>query len=688
MATAIEKLMYKIGIIDQMSAPARRISQSISGMQRAAQTGFKQLATGVAAMVGAGYTAQKLAAPAVEMADAMGDLASINVPTGVLRQLDIEATAFAAQYGGSATEVVKASMAIRNGIRTMADEDLPAFARANALLAKATKADTTATANYLATMYGRFQQTADAMGRQQWLDQLTGQTALAAKLFRTDTAQMAAAFKGLGTLGAAQGFGQAEQIGILGTLQQSMDAGEAASRYKAFLTNLGRANQMFTAKAKTSFLDANGAMLPTADILDRINRVLAGKSTAQQTDILTQTFGAEGMTIVQLLRQNVGGLREDIAALANVGGNAPAVAMAEAMTQSTERWSAAVANLQRVLGAAVLTALEPLIRRGAALTAMLAGWLQAHPRLAAVIGGTIVAVLALTAAIGLFTAAMGVVSLVHAGILAVKSLALILRSATIAQWAMNIAMYANPVGLIIVGVVALIAVLAGAIYAIRKGTGWVKVLGYVVLASLGPIGWIIAGIITYWDEFAAAAQWVGRVVAAAVGTMWRILSRIGLAILESIVPLETLVGWWGIVKAAVVDTFTNLRQIGGQVLGWIGSAFKWYFALVLDGLKTMLGWAAKIPGVGKGARIALEEIGKTELSFKATAAAPGPAAAAAPPRPLPPATAPRELAVPAGGLRQQVQPPARSATYGDVYISSRQGPGPAQLAEWMDLQYG
>lgn len=99
---------------------------------------------------------------------------------------------------------------------------------------------------------------------------------------------------------------------------------------------------------------------------------------------------------------------------------------------------------------------------------------------------------------------------------------------TAASWALNSAMYANPVGLIIIGVVALIGAVAAAIYYFDTWSGWVKqvwndhkfLIG-VVLALSGPLGWMIGGIALLADNWSkvsgaieTAVVWMKRFMGA------------------------------------------------------------------------------------------------------------------------------------------------------------------------------
>ncbi|MRI64718.1 hypothetical protein EDM00_12080, partial [Ornithobacterium rhinotracheale] len=68
----------------------------------------------------------------------------------------------------------------------------------------------------------------------------------------------------------------------------------------------------------------------------------------------------------------------------------------------------------------------------------------------------------------------------------------VLGAVTAAMWLLNSAMFANPIGLIIAGVAALIALI---VVAINKFNDW----GAGILALLGPIGWLIIIIKKLYD---------------------------------------------------------------------------------------------------------------------------------------------------------------------------------------------
>lgn len=103
--------------------------------------------------------------------------------------------------------------------------------------------------------------------------------------------------------------------------------------------------------------------------------------------------------------------------------------------------------------------------------------------------------------------------------------------ATAAQWAWNAALTANPIGLIIVGIAALIALVA---VAIKYYDQW----GASLLLFMGPVGQVISAfksIYDHWDSIKKAFQTEGILGG---------LKRIGVVLLDVLLkPLHQISGW-------------------------------------------------------------------------------------------------------------------------------------------------
>ncbi|AVF49378.1 phage tail tape measure protein [Elizabethkingia sp. HX WHF] len=124
----------------------------------------------------------------------------------------------------------------------------------------------------------------------------------------------------------------------------------------------------------------------------------------------------------------------------------------------------------------------------------------------------------------------------------------VLGGLSAAVWAVNIAMYANPVTLIIAAVAAAIAIVT---VAIVKYNEW----GGALLMLLGPIGVLISGIKKIYDSWGLIKQ------AFATDGILGALNRIGLALADSILhPLEQIFGMMSKLPGKMGAAFTNMQR--------------------------------------------------------------------------------------------------------------------------------
>ncbi|MCP4824731.1 MAG: phage tail tape measure protein, partial [Shimia sp.] len=211
---------------------------------------------------------------------------------------------------------------------------LSEFTRASGVLAAATKADTATITNYVGTMYGIFQHSANEMGKADWVNMLGGQTAKAVQMFKTTGDGMSSAFTSIGAAATSVGVGMTEQMAILGTLQSTMSGSEAGTKYRAFLAGASKAQ----AALNMQFTNAQGQMLPMVDILNQIKGRYGETISVAEAAELSKAFGTqEASAMIQLLMQNTDGLATSINELGKVKGLDVAEQMAGAMTDQWER---------------------------------------------------------------------------------------------------------------------------------------------------------------------------------------------------------------------------------------------------------------------------------------------------------------------------------------------------------------
>ena len=478
-------LMFTVGLIDQITKPIAKISQQFNGLASNYQTGTMKMASGIGGIAASGYALQKALMPAIEMDRALGEVKSLGVRESALKMLTYTSYKYALKYGKSATEFVKSSYDIQSAIAGLNDADLSAFTLSSNVLAAATKADAATVTSYMGTMYGIFKNDAMQMGKGAWVERLTGMTATAVKAFKTDGKKMADAF---GALGASAGLAPLEeQMAIMGTLQATMQGSESATKYRSFLAGVGKAQKALNLQ----FTDANGTMLPIVDILNKIKGKYGDVIDVAEGDALATAFGSqEAVSMVKLLLNDINGLNGSIESLGKVKGMKQAEIMAADMTDQSERLAQSWYVIRAAIGTAVLPAFNSFVGWIADMGRDVMAFTQLYPELTKYMGYAAIGLLGLVAAGGLFTLTMGasqmvmvawgVAAMVWAGINAGLTTGLsALRGVMLA---VNIAMYANPIGLIVAGIAAAVIAVGTLIYywddlkAAMSDWGWIKAI--------------------------------------------------------------------------------------------------------------------------------------------------------------------------------------------------------------------
>ena len=461
--------MFSISLLDRVSGPAGRIKKTLGGLTSSASAGFAKIAAGGAGVAAAGYTLHSMVAPANEFNMAIGEVRSLDVAQGSLDALSDSAVAFSVKYGESATEFIRSSYDIQSAISGLEGNDLARFTNASNILAKGTKSDAATITDYMGTMYGIFKEGADNMGKAQWVEQLTGQTATAVKMFKTTGSEMAGAFTSLGAEARSAGISQAEQIAVLGQLQATMSGSEAGTKYKAFISGVGGAQEELGLK----FTDSAGRMLGVTTIMDKLKGKFGDTLDVAESDALKKAFGSdEAVGMIKLLMADTAGLKNNIQAIGEVKGMEQAQKMASSMVDPFQRWSQGVNAVRIGLGQALLSIITPFVEKMAEGAGVIYNWTKEFPNLTRWIGYGVVTITGITAAVATFAAIGGVAALVTTGWgfsvgIASKVMAgfrWVLTAARTSMIFLNSAMWANPVGLIVLVIVALTAAVAGVIY--------------------------------------------------------------------------------------------------------------------------------------------------------------------------------------------------------------------------------
>ena len=537
-AAATSKLDFILRLVDRVSQPLGKVKTGFSELASQGQKGLVQMGVGMAGMIGAAHALKAAMAPALGQNAALSEVESLGVAADALEMLNRKSLQFSMAYGESATGFVRSAYDIQSAIAGLTGNQLAVFTNASNVLAKATKADAATVTNYVGTMYGIFQKQADTLGKAAWVEQLTGQTATAVQMFKTTGQGMSNAFTALGASAASAGIQAAEQIAILGTLQATMSGGEAGTKYRAFLAGAYGAQ----AKLGLSFTDSQGRLLPMLDILVKLNAKY-DELDAAETDLISKAFGGkQAMGLITQLLPKTGDLANSIDQLGKVKGMEQAAKMAQIIADPWERFEHAILAVRIAFGQKLLPILNPILERLATGGSSVVRWTTLFPNLTRVIGLTALTILGLTATVALLTFTFGVWRTVAVPVIALWKLLNLVAWRSVGAYLMQILL----VTLYVAGLASLVLW-----FGLVKGamTLWQAAI-WLTNAALwaNPVTWIVLGIIAlvavivaavyFWDEWTralmdtAAFQWVSDQLSAV--SAW----------------FDAMGGWAGMAKAA------------------------------------------------------------------------------------------------------------------------------------------
>lgn len=462
------KLLMQIGLIDQVTKPLRGITKQVNQIIKNSKQGMREMVTGGTGLVDTGFAIQNALMPAIEMDRKLGEVKSLGVTGDALKTLSQTALEFSSEYGKSATDFVAASYDIQSAIAGLNGDELSQFTKASGVLAAATKADTTTITSYMGTMYGIFENDAQKMGKAEWVERITGMTATAVQMFKTDGSKMSQAFSTLGSSATAMGADVSEQMAVLGTLQATMGGSEAATKYTAFLGGAVTAQK----KLGLSFTDSEGRLLPMVDILTKLDGKIGNLGEADQYAVLKDAFGSEeAVKLIQNLLPKTDQLSKNIEQLAKVQDMSKAEQMAASMTDQWERLEASWFAIRAAAFGSILPAINSVVGSIADGMVWLTGMTDEFPLLTQVLSYAAIVAIALGGVVSSLSLIIGIARMMSSGwavtmgivSTAMKVARFSMLAFTGATWLMNAALSANPMIWVVAGVVALVGAVAAAI---------------------------------------------------------------------------------------------------------------------------------------------------------------------------------------------------------------------------------
>ncbi|ECP9801156.1 phage tail tape measure protein, partial [Salmonella enterica] len=567
------ELDFTLSLVDKLTKPLKQAQSAVTGFADKAAADFKRLGFGVAGLWGVAQGIKGMVNPARDMEAALAEVSSLDVSNKTLDQLRKTSQNFAVDYGESASAFVRSAYDIQSAIAGLRGNELPKFTEVSNILAKATKSDAATITDYMGTMYGIFKDTAEKMGRTNWVEQIAGQSAYAVQLFKTDGNKLAQAFSTIGANAQAMRVSTAEQFAVLGQLGTTMGGSEAATKYKQFLASVGGAQKTLGLK----FTRQDGTLKSITDIIDLIKGKYGDLSKVADSDLLKKAFGSdEAISMIKALLKDTDGLKKNIDSFSKIKGMDKVVEMAKKMVDPWDQVNSLLEQVRVSIGLRLDPVFAPFLQKIIDGGKAFMKWLDAFPNIARWLGYIAAMTLAFAAAGALANITMGTF------------------------------------GFIMKGLGGIVWILGGA----WKGLIFTLDLLRPSLLStrIGLMGlWIQEKAVWVWSKLIALWAGICKVAIAAWNVVLRtctvamrlfgiaarfagmglgfLLSPIGfvlLAIAALAVGIYFAIKYWDDIKAAIMDTqaFKWLQSAIAPVVGWFSDTWK----SIEDGWNALTNW--------------------------------------------------------------------------------------------------
>ncbi|EHU9359813.1 phage tail tape measure protein [Salmonella enterica] len=569
----MKQLDFTLSLIDKLSRPLKQAQSSVTGFAEKSKAAFMQIGGGVLALAGTGMAIRGALSPAIEMYDALNDVASKGIDDQALKAVQRDALRFSTTYGASAVEFVQSTESINSAIAGLTGNELPKVTKVANTLAFALKSTAAETAEFMGQMFGNFSADAERLGKVQFAEQLAGKMVYMRKVFGTEMGTIKDLMEGARGVGTNYGVGLDEQLAVLGQLNRTLGT-EASSAYEGFMTGAVEGAK----KLGLSFTDATGKMLSMPEMLIKLQgkygKSLEGNLKAQAE--LDAAFG-DSSAVVKHLYGNVALLQRNITELGGSDGLKRTQEMASKLVKPWYRFVQILKAIQTVIGLTLIPVLYPVLNRLADMGQTFARWMQLFPNIARVIGYAAMALLGFAAVGAVANIVMGASKFIMAGLRGIwVAMTAVTKAYTAMVWLAQIAVIAwNATLKFLRG-----ALLAVRMAAIMAGIG-INLMSWPVLLVIGAIALLAAGcwlLIKHWDTVKAAVmetsafQACARVVAWLAGvfsTAWQFISEgwnSFIALLTGFSPSQALSG----LASGIVSMFDNVWQSvkGGFLKSW------------------------------------------------------------------------------------------------------------------------
>jgi TP901 family phage tail tape measure protein len=486
-------LDFVIKLTDRVTKPLKRVQAQFKAFNATAASSFKKIGGGSIALFAVAKSITSLLSPAEEM-----DRALKNASLGGVSSIDELRTAakkFSAEYGTSALDFVNSASSIKGALSGISDADVPQAVAAMNMLSKATGESMETSAAYIEQMSSNYKNAANKIGHLNFARHAAGIAAYVKSNFNVSTQQLQSMMSGTKDV---SGVGMAEQTVVLSMASKSL-GGAAAGSYAAFYENLNAAGK----ELGMSFADANGKMLSMPEIIAKIQgkfgKDLSKNIKAQEA--LDKAFGA-GADIVKTLANNSDELNQHVKEIGKGQNFKLMQKMAQGNVKPLERINAQFMNIKESIGRALLPVLMPVMNAISGIIGKFAKWMEMFPNIAKWIGIVAVGLLGFAGISAVISILSGSISMLIAVFNLFKFV--VVSSIQILKL----------FRLTLVGISVAVKYVRSALIGLEMMTGIFTKLSKAVMLLFTPWGLIILGIIAlvaivwyFRDEIMAGIKW-------------------------------------------------------------------------------------------------------------------------------------------------------------------------------------
>lgn len=557
--------------VDRLTAPFRNMNSAVSGFARNAEVAaaradraFNKMLPSFGektqevfeyakSIIGVQSAIEAITFSATSILDYEDELANLKALTGATGEqfegFKLQIAEVANESKKSSVDVVKAFGSIANNMPELLDnaKDLSDVTKASILLGKAARMETEAAGLAVTDILNQYGKGAESAGK--FVEMLAaGSVAGSSEI--NDTQE---ALKKFGNIAANLNISPLESIASIELVSKFEKGAEAGTKLRNILSIMGKA-EFLPLKSlemlKQYGVDINKVSNNSIPFTERLKEI--GKISADNAAI-TQVFGVENAGLATGLIKNAALLPEYMEKVNQVGeatrmANENTNTLRNKIAETVNTFVTYITTLQKTsFGLKVLSGFLGWVADNM-------GWMLdiAVPLLgillsvkAAIWGIAFVSKVAAAMTFA-YEFAAGIATITNGtyatSLLATKgglyALAIASGIAEAAQWALNVAMMANPIGLIIAAIIAVIAVIA---LVIKYWDDW----GATLMVFLGPIGFVISAFQSLrknWEMVKAAFS-SGGILGA--------LKAIGRVLLDAVLmPVQQLLGWIGKITGA------------------------------------------------------------------------------------------------------------------------------------------